>query len=258
MEYPIKIKARDGHVVRALRSGGHEIEVREDGGLRWMHFGDDAIQAMMVINDPARPIIPYQVYMLAVLLFNRAPNFMLNLGVGCGSFERFFAEYFPELQLTSVESNPDVICLLQDHFALAARRPIINLEAGAYLSGCTTSYDLILCDLFDHSGHPPCVYDSDFHADVLRCLSSDGVFAINLLPETEAEMVDILLAVRSSFEHVMLLDIPYYKNFLLFCLRQAAPDMVLLELRGQRLFATTGLDMRDVTDLLTPLPKRQV
>ncbi len=258
MEYPIRIKPTDGNLICALRSDAGEIEVREGNGVRWMHFGGDAIQAMMIIDEPAMPIIPYQINMLAVLLFNRTPNFALNLGVGGGSFERFFAEYLPELMVTSVESNPNVISLLQDYFSVSARIPVINRDAEVYLSGCTTSYDLILCDLFDDTGHSSCAYDSDFYANAFRCLSTDGVFVINLLPETEAEMVDILLAVRASFDHVVLMEIPYYENILLFCLKQAVPEIDLLEFRARELYETSGIDLTDVTDLITVLPTRPV
>lgn len=258
MEYPIRIKPCDGDLLLALRTDAGEIEVREGDGLRWMHFGGDAIQAMMIIDEPYTPIIPYQIYMLAVLLLNPAANFALNLGVGGGSFERFFAHYLPELMVTSVESNPDVIGLLPDFFSISAGIPVINRDAAAYLSDCTTSYDLILCDLFDHSGHNPCAHDREFYANALRCLSSTGVFAINLLPETEAEMVDILLAVRSSFERVMLVEIPFYKNILLFCLRQSAPDRELLELRCQKLAETVGIDLTDIIDSMLLLPQKRV
>lgn len=257
MEYPIRIKPTDGNLIRILRSNADKIEVREGEGVRWMHFGDDAIQAMMIMDEPYMPIIPYQIYMLAVLLFNPAPNFALNLGVGGGSFERFFAHYLPELMVTSVESNQEVIGLLHDYFSVSACIPVINEVAETYLSDCTTCYDLILCDLFDHSGRCSCAHDREFYANAFRCLSSDGVFAINLLPDTESEMVDILLAVRSSFDHVILVEIPNYKNILLFCLRKAAPETELLEQRCARLAESVGIDLADIMDLMVPLPRKQ-
>ncbi len=257
MEYPIKIKPTDGLLLQALGSEERAVEVREGDGLRWMHFGDDAIQAMMIIDDPATPIIPYQIYMLAALSFSHNPNFLLNLGAGGGSFERFFAAHLPELMVTSVETNPDVIRLLKEHFSILGDIPIIKQDAEAFLSDCATCYDLILCDLFDHADHPSCLFDSDFYADVFRCLSNNGVFAINLLPESESEMVNILLVLRSSFEWIYMLEVPHYKNIILFCTKKEAPVNEELELRCERLFEDFGLDLTDVAHTIVELPKRQ-
>lgn len=244
-------------LLQAVHSDAGEIEVREEGGFRWMHFGGEAIQAMMVLDDPSRPIIPYQTYMLAGLLFNQTPNFLLNLGAGGGSFERFFAAHMPELMVTSVESNPDVIGLLKEHFSIQGNFPIVNQDAAKYLDGCTTSYDMILCDLFDHNDHSSCIFDSGLFADAFRCLSTNGVLAINLLPETEAEMVKILFEVRNSFDRVLMMEVPNYKNILLFCLQQDAPGKDLLELRCEKLQKVFGIDLMDVPGLVIELPKRK-
>jgi spermidine synthase len=257
LEYPIKIKPSDGELVGAVCSGRHNIEVREGEGLRWMHFGGDAIQAMMILQDPSRPIIPYQIYMLGALLFHPAPDFVLNLGVGGGSFERFFAVYVPQAAVTSVESNAEVVRLLRDCFPILAHMPVINLDAEKYLTDCATTYDLILCDLFDSGGNLPLTTKSSFYREVERCLSNNGIFVINLLPDTEAEMVDILAAVRESFQHVLLLLVPLFQNTVLYCLKQDSPDSDMIERRATKFLQETGIDLTDIADLVVQLPQRE-
>ncbi len=257
MEYPIKIKPSAGELVHAVCSGPYTIEVREGGGLRWMHFGGDAIQAMMILDEPSNPVIPYQRYMLGALLFNPKPDFVLNLGVGGGSFERFFATYLPQAAVMSVESSSEVITLLRDYFPISERMPVINHDAEVFMADCATTYDVILCDLFESAGNLPLALKSSFYREAMRCLSTNGVFVINLLPEKEAEMVDILVAVRASFKHVLMLLVPHFQNTLLFCLKQESPGTDLLEHRASELFAATGLDLTDITDLITELPVGQ-
>ena len=256
MEYPIKIKPSDGVLLHAVYSGPHHIEVREGDGLRWMHFGDGCIQAMTVLDDPSKPIIPYQIYMLGTLLFRPAPDFVLNLGVGGGSFERFFSAFLPQSVVTSVESNQEVIALLRNYFPVHAHTPVINQDAEKFLIGCATSYDLIISDLFDTTRSLHLTKNSKFYREVMRCLSSKGVFVINLLPESEAEMADILVAVRDSFQHVFMLLVPHFQNTVLFCLRDGVPDRGLLKQRAKELFVETGVDLTDVVDLVVELPKR--
>jgi spermidine synthase len=257
LEYPIRIKPSDGELVHTAGSGPHAIEVRECDGLRWVHFGGESIQAMMILDQPSSPIIPYQIYMLGALLFKPAPDFVLNLGVGGGSFERFFAEYLSFAAVTSVESNPDVIGVLRKYFPIPTHMPVINRDAQEFLQDCATAYDVILCDLFDDKEHSPVVLNSSFYHEAFGALSSDGVLVINLLPNTEAEMVDILLAVRKSFHQVFMLLVPHFQNTLLFCLKQDGPGLELLEARAGELLKTTGVDLTDITDLIMELPKRE-
>lgn len=256
MEYPIKIKPSDGVLLQAVYSGPHLIEVREGDGLRWMHFGDDSIQAMMMLDDPARPIIPYQAYMLGALLLRPAPDFVLNLGVGGGSFERFFTAFQPQSVVTSVESNHEVIALLRNYFPIHAHMPVINQDAEKFLIGCATSYDLIISDLFDMSGNLQLTTNSDFYQEVMRCLSSKGVFVINLLAESEVEMAEILVAVRDSFQHVLMLLVPHFQNTVLFCLKEPVPNRELIKERATELLLETEVDLTDVVDLVVELPKR--
>lgn len=257
MEYPIRIKPSDGELVHAIGSGPHTVEVREADGLRWVHFGGETIQSMMILDQPSRPIIPYQIYMLGALLFKPAPDLVLNLGVGGGSFERFFAEYISFAAVTSVESNPDIIGLLRQYFPIPSHMPVINMDAEEFLQDCATAYDVILCDLFDDKEHPPLVLNGSFYHEAFSALSSDGVLVMNLLPDTEEEMVNILLAVRQSFHQVFMLLVPHFQNTLLFCLKQDGLGLELLEARAGELLKTTGVDLTDITDLIMELPKRK-
>jgi len=252
MKYPIELKPETGKLLCKLATG---IQVREQGGLRWMHFGGDAIQAMLVLGDPVRPIIPYQINMLVALLLNPDPGSLLNLGLGGGSFERFFSAFMPVLSLTSVELNPDVIQLQRDYFSIPGSASVIQSDAGSYLSSCAESYDVILCDIFEQTDIPSSLGQDSFYADAFRLLTTNGVLAINLLPHTEAELLNILLAVRSSFDHLLLLDLPDFKNILLFCLKQDPPGPSQLEQRAEALITNTGIDLSHVAGCIRVLPK---
>jgi len=254
MKYPIELKPEAGKLLCKLATG---IQVREQGGLRWMHFGGDAIQAMLALEDQVHPIIPYQINMLVVLLLNPDPASLLNLGLGGGSFERFFSAFMPGLPLTSVELNSDVIQLQRDYFPIPGSASVIQSDAGSYLTGCAESYDVILCDIFEQADIPSSLGQDSFYADAFRLLTTNGVLAINLLPQTEAELINTLLAVRSSFDHLLLLELPDFKNILLFCLKQDPPGPSQLEQRAEALITNTGIDLSHVAGCIRALPKPQ-
>ncbi len=49
-------------------------------------------------------------------------------------------------------------------------------------SECQTTYDLILCDLFDHARHESCISQVAFYTDVFWSLAPGGIMVINTLP----------------------------------------------------------------------------
>ncbi len=233
------------------------IEVREQDGLRWMHFGGIAIQAMLALEEHRHPVIPYQLNMLSVLLLHTSPGSLLSLGLGGGSFERFFSGFKPGMSLTTVESNPDVIQLQRDYFPVPESVAVIQSDAASYLSHSTEAYDIILCDIFELSHMPSCLDRGDFYANTFRSLTAQGVLAINLLPQSEEELLNILLAIRASFDHLMLLQLPDFKNVLLFCLKQEPPGTTQLQQRAEALLADTGIDLSHVAKDISKLPKPQ-
>jgi spermidine synthase len=222
-----------------------------------MHFGSDAIQAMLALDDPARPVIPYQLNMLLGLLYNPAPVALLNLGLGGGSFERFFTAFMPGLSLTSVESNPDVIALQREYFPIPCSPVVVQGDAVSFLSGGTDAYDLILCDIFGTSETPGGLARESFYADAFRCLTARGVLAVNLLPQTESGLLTTLLAVRASFDHLLLLELPGFRNILLFCLKQAPPQAGELKQRVGSLLDLAGIDLALASTAARLLPKPQ-
>lgn len=249
-----RLSPQAGECLHVERSDQQLIEVRELAPLRWLHFGGNAIQSVMSIDAPALPLQPYNIAMLGTLLFQPRPKRMLNLGFGGGTFERFFRAYYPELALTSVEANATVIQLAKRFFHIPDDYPVINEAAENFLARNHKRNDLVFCDIFDVHYHPACLFDNHFYLQALNRLTASGVFAVNLLPATESELLAILLAIRQHFPWTLLLEIPDQRNIVLFGLRQEAPDIAALESAAAALAIKTGVDMTSLPTRLTRLP----
>ena len=117
----------------------------------------------------------------------------------------------------------------------------------------TASYDIILCDIFIDEEHPACLYESDFYADVFNCLDKTGVLAINLLPESEEDVVEILLPMKNYFNHISLLEVTDHTNAIIFASSRKLPDTLELETAANALFEQTELDLRDVPQRINRL-----
>jgi spermidine synthase len=230
------------------------IEIHQSDNLRWMSFGDKAVQSVIDLQEPTRLVLPYTEAMTAALLFNPLPQRILNLGLGGGSFERLFLQKLPDASLTSVESSREVIGLSRQYFLLPADYAVEVATAQQFLAASDDTFDLILCDLHEKGMPAPCLYQDEFYRDALAALSDCGVMAINLLPASESDLMNVLLALRHHFDWTLLLDFVDYRNIVIFLLSQPPPDRELLWERAHDLETLLDVDLDDIPRRLRPLP----
>lgn len=233
---------------------GRPIEVREHHGLRWMHLGCEAVQSVFRVARPEQPLLPYTRAMLAALLFLERPRRLLNLGFGGGTFERLLLARTSGLDLTSVESNAAVIEVARRFFAIPDRYPVVNATAEDFLGEAHAPYDIVLCDLHGERHHPDALFGAPFYARIARGLSPEAVLTVNLLPHGEAQMLDVLRAVRTHFEWVLFLEFPDHRNVVLFALNHPPPQTEVLETRARRL--QLGIGLGEFPARLHRLPRR--
>lgn len=229
------------------------IEIREFENYRWLQIGGSSVQALIDVNAPDQILLPNIQAMMAALLFCPKPDRLLNLGLGSGSFERFLNAKLPQLEVTSLELNEIVIRLAKEFFFVSDESHIVNDSAEGFLAKERMSYDIILCDIFAEEEHPACLYEDDFYANAFNCLDKAGVLAINLLPESEEDVVDILLPMKNYFDHISLLEVPNHTNAIIFASSHKLPSTDELETVANDLFKQTDLDLRDVPERLNRL-----
>ncbi len=237
-----RISHHAGSLIYQEWSGGKRRMIRQDHELRWLHFGDNDIQAVINLTQPDQLTLPYSFGMLSALLFQPEPKTCLNLGVGGASFERFFDHRLPQLRVTSLESDSAVIRLARSYFMLPPQQPVILDDASHFLRRHQGSYDLILCDIHQGNSHPGCLIDSHFHSAAFKCLNQAGVYVINLLSHSYTHLVEVLMRLRDSFRYVQVLDIPERRNLILYAMKQPppAPDVLIqrVPILSQRLAVT--------------------
>ncbi len=225
------------------------IEVREFENYRWLQIGGDSIQGLMDVSSPSQILLPNIQALMATLLFCPEPKQLLNLGFGCGSIERFCIERFSDLEITSLETSESVIKLAKEFFFIGEGCQIINTSAEVFFANESKTYDIILCDIFNDEEHPACLYDDSFYNNLVNCLEDNGVLAINLLPESEDDVLDILLPMKNYFDNISLLEVPNHFNAILYASNFKLPETTELETLANKCLKQTGLDLSD-------LPKR--
>lgn len=154
----------------------------DSGVRRFLHFDLDTMQSAMRLDDPDRLSLRYTRKMMAFLLFNRAPERILLLGLGGGSLAKFCYRRLPCTALTAVEVNPNVIALREEFHIPRddARFRVICADGVTYVARLNRSKDVILADACDRAGIAPEFNAIEFYQDAHRCLTPGGVFVINM------------------------------------------------------------------------------
>ncbi len=240
-------------VLRSVFVDDQLIEVREFENYRWLQIGGDSIQGLMDVNSPSQILLPNIQALLATLLFCPEPKQLLNLGFGCGSIERFCIDKLSGVEITSLETSESVIQLAKEFFFIGEGCQIINTSAEAFLVDEKKAYDIILCDIFNDEEHPACLYDDSFYKNLVNCLDDNGVLAINILPESEDDVLDILLPMKNYFDNISLLEVPNHFNAILFASNFRLPETAELETLANKCLNQTGLDLRDLPQRLNRL-----
>ena len=180
------------------------IEVSEEDGVRYLHFGSRWIQGAMRIARPYSLELEYTRDMMFALLLRRGgwPRSVLLVGLGAASLTRFLYRHRPRAAQTVVEIEPAVIAAAQHHFKLPEESPRLRItiaDASDYLAAADRDFDLILVDGYDAKGRTGMLDALPFYCNAQAHLTPQGVLAANLLTRNHGYRGS-LERLRAAFE----------------------------------------------------------
>jgi len=163
------------------------IDISEEAGVRYLHFGSAWVQGAMRIARPWNLELEYTREMMACLLLRDDtswPRKILLIGLGAASLTKFLYINFPLVHLTIVEIEPDVVAAARQFFKLPEDSKRIHMVIGdgaEFVHGTDKKFDLILVDGFNEHAHPGQLNTLTFY-QACRCrLNNKGLLAVNLL-----------------------------------------------------------------------------
>ncbi len=163
------------------------IDIREEAGVRSLHFGSDWIQGSMRIARPWHLELDYTKEMMASLLLRddaRYPRKVLLIGLGAASLTKFLYRNYPLAKLTVVEIEERVVAAARQFFKLPddpLRLNIVIADGAQFITENSKTYDLILVDGFDEDARPGALDTLPFYQMCRARLNSNGIMAVNLL-----------------------------------------------------------------------------
>lgn len=226
------------------------IQVSEERGVRFLHFGSPWVQGAMRIARPWALELEYtRELMLPLLLRAEAaswPRSVLQVGLGAASITRFLHRHFPGARQTIVELSPDVVLAARHHFKLPEGPSLVMGDGADYLAATAARFDLIVVDGYDDRGRAGRLDSVPFYLDAARHLKRDGLLAVNLLTRRKSA-APAIGRMREAFEDRVLELAPSEAgNVVAICAVGARISRSIDELRAaaERLRQDTGLDLR--------------
>ena len=163
------------------------IDIREEAGVRTLHFGSEWIQGAMRIARPWNLELDYTKEMMASLLLreeSRFPRKVLLIGLGAASLTKYLYRHYPLAKLTVVEIEPAVVAAARQFFKLPEDPLRLNMVIGdgvEYVMASDKNWDLILVDGFDADARAGALDTLLFYQAAHARLSRNGIMAVNLL-----------------------------------------------------------------------------
>jgi spermidine synthase len=228
----------------------HPIDVSEDAGVRYLHFGSEWVQGAMRIRRPYALELAYTREMLAGLLLHDAPwpKTALLVGLGAGSLTKFIWRHLPQTKTTVVEINPQMPLVARQFFRLPDEdeRLKIRIADGAdFVIRDTRRYDLILIDGFDHNARAGALDTQAFYVNCRARLSARGVFAANLFGRSRGFRASVARIERAFDGRSLVFPSLDSGNAIAIAADGEPVEVPLKELRARAtaLKAATGLDL---------------
>ena len=192
------------------------ISISENSHFRWLAF-NDVVQSVMHQRKPHTLTLPHQLILLLPLLLYR-PKKIVELGLGGGNLSRFLSALSCEIELTSVEYNPEVITCFSEYFnPCGTHFTIIGAEGLAWLNvQPADDIDWLICDVYrsDESGFQGIVKQLEVLTEKLH---SQSCLSINLPDVSDNEInlcLTLLLQLQVS-HNIRYFHVPNYLNIVI-------------------------------------------
>jgi len=227
------------------------IDISEEAGVRYLHFGSRWIQGAMRIARPWNLELDYTKEMMAPLLLHderRFPRKVLLIGLGAASLTKFIYRNLPLTHLTIVEIEPRVAIAAKQYFKLPEDDKRIHLviaDGAQYVLGTDKKFDLILIDGFNERARPGELNTLPFYQACRTLLTEQGIMAVNLIGLTRG-VQDSFAYIAAAFDgRALMFPSCDSGNVIAFATAGEAIEIALDDLRERAtdLKENTGLNL---------------
>lgn len=233
-----------------------EYEVRQNKKFRWLQEGN-SIQSLMEREQPSNLILPTHHAMFCAVACLRQATSVLSLGSGSASIERKLFKSFPHLSCVSVDASKQMVDLTKEYFLEPGEHKFIVQTAEDFLDWNTDKFDIVMVDLFAREAMAQCLYDPRFYEAIHSSINLHGIVALNLIPQDQNDLLNVLLPLRKYCPNVWLSEVDNHSNIVLLATIDMEFDVtkqIIGCVEDAQLF---GFDLNLIAGKFTRLPMPQ-
>jgi spermidine synthase len=226
------------------------IDISEQDGVRYLHFGSEWIQGAMRLRNPNALELNYTREMMAGLLLKPDdwPRNALLIGLGAASLTRFIHHHCPHTRVHVIEIEPRVVAAARQFFHLPeeSQRLTIQINCGArFVLETERRFDYILVDGFDEDARPGVLDTLPFYQAARSRLSARGIMAVNLLGRSRGYQASVERIIKAFDNRVVAFPSCDSGNVITLAADGEAIELSLADMRtrARELKAHTGLDL---------------
>jgi spermidine synthase len=234
------------------------IDISEEKGVRYLHFGSEWVQGAMRIARPVNLELAYTREMMSGLLMRddkRWPRKILLIGLGAASLTKYCYWKLPQSRLTVVEIDERVVAAAQQFFKLPPEDERLHIEIAdgvEYIRQGNMQFDYILVDGYDENAKVGALDSLPFYQACWSRLSESGILAVNMFGRTRRYGPSLQRMSEAFDTRVMAFPSCDSGNVIAFGARGEAVevDTRALRERATHLHKETGLDLRPTVSRL--------
>ncbi|MBN8441705.1 MAG: spermidine synthase [Thauera sp.] len=232
------------------------IDISEEAGVRYLHFGSDWVQGAMRIRKPNALELAYTREMMGGLLLRdglpddagKWPKDVLIIGLGAASLVKFVYHHCPQARIRVVEIVPQVVAAARQFFKLPAEDARFSIHVGCgaqYVLEHDRHFDYVLVDGFDRNARAGALDTLPFYQAVRSRLSERGLMAVNLFGRSRGYKASLERIVTAFDDRALAFPSCDSGNVVAFGAAGEAIARPIAELRERAaaLKQTTGLDL---------------
>lgn len=191
----------------------HFIFIKEaEDGTRYLML-DHAFASHSVYNPKEYIVDNYFSYLATIPAFAKNPQSALVLGHAGGSITRLLNHFYPDIEVTGVEIDPNITDVAMEYMGIEdAKVAIVHEDARTFLIDSDKKYDLIFVDAYASIVLPVHLATKEFFELLETHLNDDGIVALNVLSFEQDLLNGMQNTIGAVFKNVVNIPVPGTNN----------------------------------------------